>query len=372
MATVETWFLPACRTPAMMAMERCDVLLRPVRSYVDGNSPAHAGHLSTRPDSKTRQSDLNRSGERDHRPNDLCRGCRAEGAPRRQRLRHDHAWNGAALTAAKPGENSSDQPPGDLACSGGGNRNWLILRRVDCCSALNPKADSQIWSPDELNSCVFKCLSNLLHGVKVGFDTTFRAFQPAYGRKRQPGFPGKLTLPPSQEGASCLDLSRVNQHLRPQVTDLNFNGPSRTISSERTSRCFVFGSSRSSQSRSIASRRSKAARVAGVFVSRGGPARFLLTLAGSKRLGSSIISGSTSLLFESLTCQSARAAARGCGGAGHTHRRWSPRRDGVSCSENLTMDSMSGPQIRPKAQRLVPVDRMLKNVNNQSVTSSMN
>jgi hypothetical protein len=133
---------------------------------------------------------------------------------RRVRLK-DRGTGGRQVGEGLIQADSSDQAPGDLACSSGGYGGLFVLRRIRYGFGPNPKPDSQIRRPDELNSCIFKCAPNLLHGVKVGFDTTFRAFQPAYRRKSQSGFPGKLTLPPSQEGASCLDLSRVNEHLRP-------------------------------------------------------------------------------------------------------------------------------------------------------------
>ena len=59
------------------------------------------------------------------------------------------------------------------------------------------------------------------NGIKVGLDATFRALQPAYGRKGQPCFACKLLLPPSEERASCLDLSRVNEHLYPLIPSGN-------------------------------------------------------------------------------------------------------------------------------------------------------
>jgi hypothetical protein len=149
------------------------------------------------------------------RLNDRGGGCRTEDAFCDKSPATITFLKGAALAAAKSREDSSNQAPRDLACSGGGNGTLLVLRRTRCCFGPNPKPDSQIRRPDELDSCVFKCPPNLLNGIKVGLDTTFRAFQPAYGRKSQSGFPGKLTLPPSQEGASCLDLSRVNEHFRP-------------------------------------------------------------------------------------------------------------------------------------------------------------
>jgi hypothetical protein len=110
---------------------------------------------------------------------------------------------------------------GDLACSGQGDGTLLISRRTGCCFRPSPKANSQIRSSNELNSRVFQRLPNLLNGIKVGLDATFRALQPAYGRKGQPGFPGKLLLPPSEERASCLDLSRVNEHLCPLIQSGN-------------------------------------------------------------------------------------------------------------------------------------------------------
>ena len=116
---------------------------------------------------------------------------------------------------------SSDQPPGDLAGSGQGDATLLILRRTGCRVRPNPKANPQIWRSNELNPRVFQRLPNLLNGIKVGLDATFRTLQPTYRRKRQPCLPGQLILPPSQERASCLDLSRVNEHLGPLIPSGN-------------------------------------------------------------------------------------------------------------------------------------------------------
>jgi hypothetical protein len=116
---------------------------------------------------------------------------------------------------------SSDQPPGDLAGSGQGDATLLILRWTGCCVRPNPKANAQIWRSNELDPRAFQRLPNLLNGIKVGLDATFRTLQPAYGRKRQAGFPGQLVLPPSEERASCLDLSRVNEHLCPLIPSGN-------------------------------------------------------------------------------------------------------------------------------------------------------
>jgi hypothetical protein len=127
------------------------------------------------------------------------------------------------IYAAKIARNdmSSDQPPGDLAGSGQGDAALLVLRRTGCRVRPNPKANSQIWRSNELNPRAFQRLPNLLNGIKVGLDATFRTLQPAYGRKRQPSFPGQLILPPSEERASCLDLSRVNEHLCPLIPSGN-------------------------------------------------------------------------------------------------------------------------------------------------------
>jgi hypothetical protein len=116
---------------------------------------------------------------------------------------------------------SSDQPPGDLAGSGQGGAALLILRRTGYRVRPNPNANPQIWRSNELNPCVFQRLPNLLNGIKVGLDATFRTLQPTYGRKRQPCFAGQLILSPSEERASCLDLSRVNEHLGPLIPSGN-------------------------------------------------------------------------------------------------------------------------------------------------------
>jgi hypothetical protein len=113
----------------------------------------------------------------------------------------------------RDGKSSSDSAKG-LACSGRGNSGFAILRRSGCCFGLNPKTNSQIRRSDEFDSRVLKHLPNLLNGIKIGLDTTFRTLQPAYGRERQPREPGKLILPPPQERACCLNLSCVYQHLR--------------------------------------------------------------------------------------------------------------------------------------------------------------
>jgi hypothetical protein len=76
---------------------------------------------------------------------------------------------------------SSDQPSGDPAGSGQGDATLLILRRTGCRVRPNPKANSQIWRSNELNPRVFQCLPNLLDGIKIGLDATFRTLQPAYG-----------------------------------------------------------------------------------------------------------------------------------------------------------------------------------------------
>jgi hypothetical protein len=116
---------------------------------------------------------------------------------------------------------SANQPARELACSGEGNRTWLILRWTGGYFIADPKTDTEIRRPDELDTCTLKRLPNLLDGIKVGFDTALRAFQPTYGRKRQPGLLGKLFLPPSEEGAGCLDLSGVNEHLCPSIPSGN-------------------------------------------------------------------------------------------------------------------------------------------------------
>jgi hypothetical protein len=111
-------------------------------------------------------------------------------------------------------EKSPSDPAIGLASLGwGSNGSFAILRRTGCCFGLNPKTNAQIRRSDELNSGVLERLTNLLDGVEVGLDTTFRAFQPADGGKRQPGQPGKLILSPSEKRACCLNLSRVNEHL---------------------------------------------------------------------------------------------------------------------------------------------------------------
>jgi hypothetical protein len=122
----------------------------------------------------------------------------------------DPAWSTQTMRDGK----SSDDAAIGLACSGRGNNSFPILRRTGCRVGLNPKTNSQIRRSDELDSRVLEDLANLFDGIKVGLDTTFRALQPAYGRKRQPGKLGKLVLPPSEERPCCLNLSRVNEHLR--------------------------------------------------------------------------------------------------------------------------------------------------------------
>jgi hypothetical protein len=122
----------------------------------------------------------------------------------------DPAWSTQTVLDGK----SSDDAAIGLVCSGRGNNSFPILRRTGCRVGLNPKTNSQIRRSDELDSRVLEDLANLFDGIKVGLDTTFRALQPAYGRKRQPRKPGKLVLPPSEERACCLNLSRVNEHLR--------------------------------------------------------------------------------------------------------------------------------------------------------------
>jgi hypothetical protein len=109
-------------------------------------------------------------------------------------------------------EKSSGKSPGEFAGSWERRDPLIRFGRAGLYFTPNPVTNAQIWRADKLDSGVFKRLPNLLHGIEVGFDGSFRAFQPAYRRKRQSRLAGEFILPPSQERAGRLDLSRVNQH----------------------------------------------------------------------------------------------------------------------------------------------------------------